>query len=274
MLGLVTNHQAGIANNGPGARFEFLESLPPEQRPTHFAYYPGWMGTHEFFGEVLHAHAAAPRHRAAPARRRRRHADHRGDVGSRRAPASGRSTITPAGRWSIASTSPTSRASARTTGAARMGRRHFGDPTARWSIVEREIGSHGLVIDGGRTIREGGETFTVARRSGEADARRDPHRRPDELWLARGDHEADRDRRCYSGKKKLGELTVAPPAGMFSELTFNIAAARAAGDGERRSASRRAACTACFTGSCCSPSNVTVSPGARWKNLIVVAVLR
>jgi len=40
MLGLVTNHQAGIANHGPGARFEFLESLPPEQRPTHFAYYP------------------------------------------------------------------------------------------------------------------------------------------------------------------------------------------------------------------------------------------
>ncbi|HEY5949192.1 MAG TPA: hypothetical protein VIV40_27050, partial [Kofleriaceae bacterium] len=27
MLGLVTNHQAGVANNGPGARFEFLESL-------------------------------------------------------------------------------------------------------------------------------------------------------------------------------------------------------------------------------------------------------
>ena len=53
MLGLVTNHQAGIANNGPGARFEFLESLPPERRPTHFAYYPAWMGTSEFYGEVL-----------------------------------------------------------------------------------------------------------------------------------------------------------------------------------------------------------------------------
>ena len=45
MLGLVTNFQAGVANNGPGSRFEFLESLPPERRPTHFAYYPGWMGT-------------------------------------------------------------------------------------------------------------------------------------------------------------------------------------------------------------------------------------
>jgi len=53
MLGLITNHQAGIANNGPGARFEFLESLPPEQRFSHFAYYPGWLGTTELFGEVL-----------------------------------------------------------------------------------------------------------------------------------------------------------------------------------------------------------------------------
>jgi len=35
----------------------------------------------------------------------------------------------------------------------RMGRRHFGDPTARWSIVERETLAGGLVIDGGRTIR-------------------------------------------------------------------------------------------------------------------------
>ncbi|HEX7701534.1 MAG TPA: hypothetical protein VF403_12445, partial [Kofleriaceae bacterium] len=53
MLGLVTNDQAGIANNGPGARFEFLESLPPERRPTHFAYYPGWLGTAEYFGATL-----------------------------------------------------------------------------------------------------------------------------------------------------------------------------------------------------------------------------
>ena len=26
----------------------------------------------------------------------------------------------------------------------------------------------------------------------------------------------------YTGSKKLGELTVAPPTGVFSELTFNI----------------------------------------------------
>ena len=55
MLGLVTNHQADIANNGPGARFEFLEHLPAERRPTHFAYYPSWMGTNEFYGVDLRA---------------------------------------------------------------------------------------------------------------------------------------------------------------------------------------------------------------------------
>ncbi|MEO7091796.1 MAG: hypothetical protein ABI175_01015, partial [Polyangiales bacterium] len=53
MLGLVTNYQAGIANNGPGARFEFLERMPADRRPTHFAYYPSWLGTNEFYGEVL-----------------------------------------------------------------------------------------------------------------------------------------------------------------------------------------------------------------------------
>ncbi|MEJ7604256.1 MAG: hypothetical protein WKG01_40725, partial [Kofleriaceae bacterium] len=52
MLGLVTNHQAGIANHGAGSRFEFLEALPPERRFTHFAYYPAWLGTSELYGDV------------------------------------------------------------------------------------------------------------------------------------------------------------------------------------------------------------------------------
>src|SRR5262249_12382923 len=53
MLGLVTNHQADVANNGPGSRFESLERLSATARPTHFAYYPSWMGTNEFYGPVL-----------------------------------------------------------------------------------------------------------------------------------------------------------------------------------------------------------------------------
>ena len=60
MLGLVTNHQAEVANNGPGSRFEFLEDLPDDQRPTHFAYYPRWMGQDELYGDVLVATPLAP----------------------------------------------------------------------------------------------------------------------------------------------------------------------------------------------------------------------
>ena len=54
MLGLVTNHQAGVANNGPGSRFEFLESLPPERaaRRTSRTTRAGW-ATDEFYGDVL-----------------------------------------------------------------------------------------------------------------------------------------------------------------------------------------------------------------------------
>jgi hypothetical protein len=43
-----------------------------------------------------------------------------------------------------------------------IGVRKFGDPTARWSLVTRETGPHGLVIDGGRTIRGKREEFTAA----------------------------------------------------------------------------------------------------------------
>ena len=139
-----------------------------------------WMGTHEFFGDVLLHTPLRPRHRAAPARRRRRHADHRRRAGITSAPASGRSTITRAGRSSIASTSPTSRASARTTGSA--------SSAAATSAIRPRAGrsssarrASGLIIDGGRTIRGGGEQFTVHVDPHEADAHRDPHRRPGEL---------------------------------------------------------------------------------------------
>jgi hypothetical protein len=55
------------------------------------------------------------------------------------------------------------RASARAhrwTGA--LGRRRLGDPTARWSLSGREVGAHGLVLDGGRTIRGRAEAFTLS----------------------------------------------------------------------------------------------------------------
>jgi hypothetical protein len=219
MLGLVTNHQADVANNGPGSRFEFLESLPPERRPTHFAYYPSWMGQADFFGTVLlhtslrpgiaperlvggddmqiltatwdHAHSAE-----------RPLNDHTGwalvdridvaDIASEHAH-----------DWH-----------------GELGRRHFRDPTARWSFVERET-TAGLLIDGGRTIRGGHERFTIhldpkkptriaIRTGGARDAPyQDAITKPVTLKL-------------LSGTKVLGTLTLSPPTGVFSELTFNL----------------------------------------------------
>ncbi|EIE97164.1 MATE family efflux transporter [Saccharomonospora glauca] len=43
-IGLATNGFAEASNNGPGSLYEKLRSLPPEQRPTHFAVYEPWPG--------------------------------------------------------------------------------------------------------------------------------------------------------------------------------------------------------------------------------------
>jgi hypothetical protein len=45
--------------------------------------------------------------------------------------------------------------------AGALGRLRLGDPAAQWSIVGRDVGAHGLVLDGGRTIRGGAERFTI-----------------------------------------------------------------------------------------------------------------
>jgi hypothetical protein len=50
MLGLVTNHQAGIANHGPGARFE--PSLPASA--SDHCVLPGMDGPIEWYGNVSH----------------------------------------------------------------------------------------------------------------------------------------------------------------------------------------------------------------------------
>lgn len=43
LVGLVTNGSARAARAGTGAIFEWLEELPPEKRPTHFAVFPAWL---------------------------------------------------------------------------------------------------------------------------------------------------------------------------------------------------------------------------------------
>jgi hypothetical protein len=221
MLGLVTNHQAGIANNGPGARFEFLESLPIERRPTHFAYYPGWMGTPEFFGEVLMHTSLRP---GIEQRRLVGEGDMQVIVANWDHARTGERPLNDHSGWSLVDRVDIADiASERAHDwVGRMGRRRFGDPTARWSITDRSTAS-GLVIDGGRTIRAGGEHFTV---------HVDPAK-PTRVVLRTGGqksygwHEAiDKPVtiKLFAGTKQLGELTIAPPAGTFSELTFNLPA--------------------------------------------------
>jgi hypothetical protein len=219
MLGLVTNHQAGIANNGPGARFEFLESLPPERRPTHFAYYPGWMGTHEFWGNVLKHTSLRP---GIEKRRLVGEGDMQIIEASWDHVHSGERPLNDHTGWAVVDrVDIADMASERAHGwSGRMGRRRVGDPTARWSLVERETMS-GLVIDGGRTIRGGGERFTVTLEPA----------KPTRVVLRTGGqksygwHEAiDKpiELALFAGAKQVGTLTIAPPAGVFAEVTFNL----------------------------------------------------
>ena len=223
MLGLVTNYQAGIANNGPGSRFEFLESLPPERRPTHFAYYPPWLGTAEFFGDVLLHTSLRP---GLPTKLGRlvgeadmqviaANWDH---VGTGERPLNDHTGWAVVDRVDIADLA-SERAHA---WVGRLGRRTFGDPTARWSFVERELLEPGLVLDGGRTIRDGGEAF---------DLTADPAK-PTRIVIRTGGQPGyppwqetltkPITLELFTGTKSLGHLTVAAPTGTFSELTFNL----------------------------------------------------
>ncbi len=223
MLGLVTNDQAAIANNGPGSRFEFLESLPPEQRPTHFAYYPGWMGSAEFFGEVL---VHTPLRPGLPTHLHRMVGDadmqiiaaNWDHVGTAERPLNDHTGWRVVDRLDIADLA-SERAHHWIGG---MGERHFGDPTAHWSMVERETGAAGLLVDGGRTIRDHrGETFRVTI---------DPTK-PTRIVIRTGGqasyphHDAIAAPivlKLFAGAKELGHLKVSPPNGAFSELAFNV----------------------------------------------------
>ena len=208
----------GIASNGPGSLFEMLERMPPEQRPTHIAVDPSWMGQTEFVGEVLlHTvlHGALAKERFASPVMELSVAtwDH---AGTAERPLNDHTGWALVDRIDVADL-----ASERAHGwHGELGRRSVGDPSGRWSFVERETRS-GLLVDGGRTIRGGSERFTVhvdpkkptriaLRTGGSATAPyQDAIKKPVTLKL-------------LAGSRVLGTLTVTPPTGAFTELTFNL----------------------------------------------------
>jgi hypothetical protein len=203
MLGLVSDDTMGVAANGPGARFEYLESLPVEKRPTHVAYYPGWLGTQDFTGRlVMDTPWGLPfaRERVVAGRNMELHEaswDHvgtgerllRSTSGTSTSGTSTSGTSTSGTSTSGTSTSGTSPSGTSTSGTSEwrivdrvdiadlaserahawtgaLGVRGFAEPTTTWSFVARDVTEHGLVIDGGRLIRGGREAFTITRDTG------------------------------------------------------------------------------------------------------------
>ena len=221
MLGLVTNNQARVANNGPGSRFEYLESLEPDARPTHFAYYPGWMGQSEFFGDVL------LRTPLGPAFHRRRligdydmqliaaRWDH---VHTAEEPLAADDGWRLVDRVDVADLE--SEKAHAWTGA--LGRRRYGDPTARWSVFHKDERERQLLLDGGRTIRGGSEQFS---------ATVDPTKRVRLIMRTGGNrsyayNEAISEPTVVSlfdgDDTLLGEATLPAPVGAFIEVSFEF----------------------------------------------------
>ncbi|HEY4057554.1 MAG TPA: hypothetical protein VGM39_13140 [Kofleriaceae bacterium] len=162
MLGLVTEGMARVANNGPGARFEWLESLPAEQRPTHLAYYRSWLGTDDFFGPTVldgylpYKFASERVAGEEPMTLALINWDHVG-TGERPLVASG-DLIDRVDVADLASEDAHAWSGA-------LGVRAWADLSSRWSLVAHDAR---MIIDGGRTIRGGRESFTIARRAGQA----------------------------------------------------------------------------------------------------------
>ena len=225
MLGLVTNNQAHVTNHGPGSRFEFLESLPPARRPTHFVYYPAWMGQAHFYGKVVLQTPLGPQFS-------KKRLIGGGDMQILEATWDHARTaelpLSPTPGWTVVDrldiADLVSEAGHAWSGT--LGRRNFGDPTAKWTLFHEETRDR-LLLDGGRTIRKQprggvGESFTITV---------DP-RKPVRLVMRTGGkpnypyHEglgAPGEVRLYDGAgHELGRATLAAPTGPLVEVTFEL----------------------------------------------------
>jgi hypothetical protein len=219
MLGLATEGMARIANNGPGARFEWLESLPAEQRPTHLAYYRSWLGTDDFFGPTIIdgflPYKFAPERVAGDEQMTlapiawdhvgtgERPIDARGDLVDRVDVADLASEDAHA--WSGA-----------------LGVRSWADLSARWSLVGRDAR---MILDGGRTIRGGHETFVIARTAGQAAQLVVRSGGPSQVT---GNERVDATvLRVSVDGHDVGTLALPAPTGQFVEVALTLPAAGA-----------------------------------------------
>ncbi|MGE0403007.1 MAG: hypothetical protein AB7T06_40245, partial [Kofleriaceae bacterium] len=224
MLGLVTDDAMGVAANGPGARFEYLESLPVEKRPTHVAYYTGWLGAPDFLGRVVMDTPWGPqfaRERIIAGKNMELVEASWDHVGT------GERLLVPRAGWRIVDRVDVADLASERAHAwsGALGVRRFADPTTTWSFVARDVTERGLVLDGGRTIRGGREAFTIVR-----DAEK-----PARLVLRTGGAAApNQDVIAKSvtlevrvDGQRAGAIVVPPPSGRMIEVELSLPAARA-----------------------------------------------
>jgi hypothetical protein len=187
IIGLITNGQASACANGPGSRFEALERIPVASRPTHFAYYAGWLlaGNRDLFGKSLLATPLLPALAGAPDRlvggsnMEVFEADlHLLGSGSAPFATSVAGATGAAAPWAVVDQVDVSDVldEAAHGYVAALGPRSFGDNTDKWSCYFRSSQANGgalpaAVADGGRTIRGASGESMVLRARGSG-----PHR--------------------------------------------------------------------------------------------------
>ena len=165
ILGLVTNRYARHANAGPGTRFENLEHIDPNQRPTHFAYYRGWLGTMAVFDKTV---LRTPLRRSTYSGKPRLVGGGNMEVMKARwdAMGSGHEPCDAQPGWKVVDRVDIAdrRSEAAHDYRADLGKRRYRDPTAKWSDARTApCGARRSITDGGRVQRgPGGERFRVS----------------------------------------------------------------------------------------------------------------
>jgi len=223
VIGLITNGQAEVCNQGPGARFEAFERMPPAERPAYFAYYPGWLltGSRDLFGPTLFAAAVPP------------------PLGGPRLVGGEVMEVLPA-RWDLLGSGAApldaggqrvadevdvaDLASEREHGyRADLGARKIDTPTATWSQYLSAADAGKTVADGGRTIHVGGERFALR-----VDAAK-----PVRLVVRTGGPAqmaystvpaAPRSLVVRSGGAELGRIALPAPSAGFAEASLDLPA--------------------------------------------------